>query len=233
MSIQSTKASFEVKGTAQTVLTLNLFTHSTQIEKELSDHFSQAPKLFASQPLIINISEVSTLITAQSLLSIKAACQAYAVNVIGVSGCHSIVAQEAIKASGLQQINPRHTPPAQTATTQKITSQQPIHADIMRTQHVRSGQQVEAKGSLVIIGNVSRGAEIVAGGSIHVYGSLLGRAIAGADGDKSAKIFAQSLDPELLCIAGVYVTSDEVDTKSNAACYAQLVGQEICCTELA
>ena len=232
LSKHATNASFEVKGTAQTVLTLNLFTQSNQIQKELMDHFAQAPKLFNMQPMILNISEVSTMINAQVLLDIQAACEASKINIIGVSGCHSIVAQEAIKASGLKQINPRNAPEAPSIPEKKLPVQSPDN-DTIRSHHVRSGQQIETRGSLVIIGNVSRGAEIVADGSIHVYGTLLGRAIAGANGDKSAKIFAQSLDPELLCIAGVYVTSDEISVNRDRACYAELTDQEICCTELA
>ena len=112
MSKHATNASFEVKGTAQTVLTLNLFTQSNQIQKELMDHFAQAPKLFNMQPMILNISEISTMISAQVLIDIQAACEASKINIIGVSGCHSIVAQEAVKASGLKQINPRNAPEA-------------------------------------------------------------------------------------------------------------------------
>ena len=100
--------------------------------------------------------------------------------------------------------------------------------DVIKTHHIRSGQQIESKGNLTIVGNVSRGAEIVANGSIHVYGNLLGRAIAGSSGDKGAKIFAQAFDPELICIAGIYTTSDESQCVSSSVAIAELANDAIC-----
>jgi hypothetical protein len=64
-----------------------------------------------------------------------------------------------------------------------------------------------------VIGSVSSGAEIIAGGSIHVYGTLRGRAIAGTSGDQTARIFCQDLDAELLSIDGRYRVADNFDPK--------------------
>ncbi len=73
--------------------------------------------------------------------------------------------------------------------------------------NLRSGQQFYARGAdLVVIGSVSPGAEIIADGSIHCYGPLRGRAIAGAQGDHGARILATNFGPELVSIAGVYRT---------------------------
>jgi septum site-determining protein MinC len=72
---------------------------------------------------------------------------------------------------------------------------------------VRAGQRIYARGAdLVVMAMVNNGAEIIADGSIHVYGALNGRALAGASGDARARIFAQSMAPELVSIAGVYRT---------------------------
>ena len=74
---------------------------------------------------------------------------------------------------------------------------------------LRSGQRVYAKGGdLVVLAVVSHGAEVIADGSIHVYAPLRGKAIAGAVGDTSARIYVQSLEPELLAIAGIYRTAE-------------------------
>ncbi|NDC61183.1 MAG: septum site-determining protein MinC [Betaproteobacteria bacterium] len=74
---------------------------------------------------------------------------------------------------------------------------------------LRSGQQVYARGrDLVVLAMVNPGAEVMADGHIHVYAPLRGKAIAGAKGDTGARIFATSLEAELLSIAGVYRTSD-------------------------
>ncbi|HLU01666.1 MAG TPA: septum site-determining protein MinC [Advenella sp.] len=74
---------------------------------------------------------------------------------------------------------------------------------------LRSGQRVYARNSdLIVIGVVSRGAEVIADGNIHVYGPLRGKAIAGARGNASARIFTSHLDAELLAIAGIYRVID-------------------------
>ncbi len=79
---------------------------------------------------------------------------------------------------------------------------------------VRSGQQIYAKDTdLIILGNVSQGAEIIADGCIHVYGVLRGRAIAGANGNDDAYIFCQNLQPELISVAGHYWLNDAIPEK--------------------
>lgn len=70
---------------------------------------------------------------------------------------------------------------------------------------LRSGQRIYARDTdLIVIGMVSRGAEVIADGNVHVYGPLRGKAMAGARGDARARIFTTELDPELVAIAGVY-----------------------------
>jgi septum site-determining protein MinC len=77
---------------------------------------------------------------------------------------------------------------------------------------VRSGQRVFAEtGDLVIVGSVGSGAEVIARGNVHIYGSLRGRALAGANGDMKARIFCHSFEAELVAIGGVYRTSDDFE----------------------
>jgi septum site-determining protein MinC len=78
---------------------------------------------------------------------------------------------------------------------------------------LRSGQRVYARHTdLIVIGMVSPGAEVIADGNVHVYGPLRGKAMAGARGDTSARIFTTHLDAELLAVAGVYrVVEDKLD----------------------
>lgn len=73
---------------------------------------------------------------------------------------------------------------------------------------LRSGQQVYAKGDLVVLGLVSYGAEIIAEGNIHIYAPLRGRALAGVHGNHEARIFCTCLEPELISIAGIYRTTE-------------------------
>jgi septum site-determining protein MinC len=82
---------------------------------------------------------------------------------------------------------------------------------------VRAGQRIYARGGdLIVMAVVNNGAEIIADGSIHVYNTLNGRALAGASGDASARIFALSMSPELVSIAGVYRTFEDGFPTANA-----------------
>ncbi len=72
---------------------------------------------------------------------------------------------------------------------------------------VRAGQRIYARGAdLIVMAAVNNGAELIADGSIHVYAPLRGRALAGANGNTAARIFALSMEPELVSIAGIYRT---------------------------
>ena len=77
---------------------------------------------------------------------------------------------------------------------------------------VRSGQSIIfPEGDVTVLGSVGSGAEIVAGGSIHVYGTLRGRAMAGVNGNPAARIYCQKIEAELLAIDGYYQTAEEID----------------------
>ncbi|WGD30175.1 septum site-determining protein MinC [Ancylobacter sp. WKF20] len=85
-------------------------------------------------------------------------------------------------------------------------------ANLLVERRVRSGQSIVClEGDVTIIGSVGAGAEIIAGGSIHVYGTLAGRAIAGATFGATAQIFCTKLDAELLAVDGIYRTAEDID----------------------
>jgi len=95
---------------------------------------------------------------------------------------------------------------------------------------VRAGQRIYARGcDLVVTAVVNNGAEIIADGSIHVYNTLNGRALAGASGNAQARIFALNMAPELVSIAGVYRTFEDGFPTEYARSPAQirLVGDRI------
>lgn len=82
---------------------------------------------------------------------------------------------------------------------------------------VRSGQTIfHPQGDVIVIGSVSSGADVIAGGSIHVYGTLRGRAMAGAYGETRSRIFCRRLEAELLAVGGVYLTADEIDKEMHS-----------------
>lgn len=76
---------------------------------------------------------------------------------------------------------------------------------------VRSGQQIYAEGSdLILLNAVSTGAEVIADGCVHVYGVLRGRAIAGARGDQTARVLMRKLEADLIAVAGVYAVAEQI-----------------------
>ncbi len=88
----------------------------------------------------------------------------------------------------------------------------PEDSSLLVTEPVRSGRSVQfIKGDVTVVGSVSSGAEILAGGSIHIYGALRGRAVAGALGRSNARIFCRRFEPELVSIDGFYTTADDMD----------------------
>ncbi len=112
------------------------------------------------------------------------------------------------------------TPPASSASANTMIVDTPV----------RAGQRLYARGcDLVLTAAVNNGAEIIADGSIHVYAPMRGRALAGASGNAEARIFAASMEPELVSIAGVYRTFDEGFPKAlmQRAVQVRLVGERI------
>lgn len=85
-------------------------------------------------------------------------------------------------------------------------------SSIVISQPVRSGQSLlYPEGDVTIVGSVASGAEVVAGGSIHVYGALRGRVMAGTMGNSSARIFCRKLEAELIAIDGFYLTAEDME----------------------
>ncbi len=76
---------------------------------------------------------------------------------------------------------------------------------------VRSGQCIVCRGDVTVIGSAAWGSEIVAGGSIHIYGTARGRVMAGAYGDARARIFCRRLEAELIAVNGIYLTAEKID----------------------
>src|SRR6266851_5643392 len=108
-------------------------------------------------------------------------------------------AGELLREHTLALIGVQNAEPPQLASARLVTTP------------VRSGTQIYARGTdLVVTASVSPGAELVADGNIHVYGPLRGRALAGASGDTSARIFCSRLEAELVSIAGNYLVSDQL-----------------------
>jgi len=100
-------------------------------------------------------------------------------------------------------------PPPATENAPRLREQP---ASLLIEEPVRSGQSVAfVEGDVTVLGSVGSGAEIIAGGSIHIYGTLRGQAMAGVTGNRRARIFCHRFDAELLAIGSYYKTADEID----------------------
>lgn len=122
-------------------------------------------------------------------------------------------AGEASAAAPFLNASPEPAPPsasADSAIAAVTPSALALPNSLLLDKSIRSGQSiVHAEGDVVIVGSVASGAEIVAGGSIHVYGPLRGRAIAGSRNAR-ARIFCRKLEAELLSIDGLYMVADDM-----------------------
>ncbi|WP_152046399.1 septum site-determining protein MinC [Aureimonas psammosilenae] len=106
------------------------------------------------------------------------------------------------------------TPPApELAPVQPVIySAPPSQPSLIIETTVRSGQQIVfTEGDVTVLGSVSSGAEVIAGGSVHIYGALRGRALAGSAGNPKARIFCQKLEAELIAIDGLYKTAEDIE----------------------
>lgn len=202
---------FKLKGRLHTLTVLQLLSSNIDLfEAQLSEVVASAPRLFDKSPVVIDCSAVES-----TVFDLSALCQrmrAHGMIPIAVSGNHDVLIALAEK-EGLPILHASAThdkPLLVENQSVESVSQELIKSKLVSTP-VRSGQQVVSKGGdLVITSSVSHGAELLADGNIHVYGALRGRALAGIAGDKNARIFCQSLDAELVSIAGIYCLSDKM-----------------------
>ena len=137
------------------------------------------------------------------------------------------LASRSIRIMGIEGIDPEKLGPGlppllkggRAATVEAVETSKPAAAparkepsSLLLETPVRSGQSVFfPNGDVTVLGSVGSGAEIIAGGSIHVYGTLRGRAMAGMSGNRQARIFCSRIEAELLAIDGFYRTAEDLD----------------------
>jgi septum site-determining protein MinC len=216
---------FRLKGRLFTFTVLQVL----QIEQELfkdqcAEIVSKAPKLFDKTPVVFDLSSVHHLeFDLQSLCQIARDFGMIPVAIQGVNPMQDTLAHcqgLAVLNASSSQDRPIIDKAVETASPETVKSKLVTHP-------VRSGQQVVAKGGdLIVNSSVSHGAELLSDGNIHVYGALRGRALAGMSGDAGARIFCQSLDAELVSIAGFYRLSDAIEI-INGPCQIYLANEHI------
>lgn len=217
----SQKVALEFKSASLTVPVLSLASNDlTQIEQQLQEKVGQAPEFFRNSPLLLDLQKLNAQNLAVDMAAIIPLVREQGFLPIGIRGGNESQNQQALEMSlpvhSLHSTNPvASTKPAAKTLAVPVAEEQPqaSHPSVenkLISQPVRSGQRVYAKGDLIITATVSAGAEIIAEGNIHVYGSLRGRALAGVLGDVHSRIFCSDLQAELISIAGIYQLSDDI-----------------------
>lgn len=247
---------FELKSASLSLLALVLRTADLeQLALELRERLGDTPEVFNQDPLLIDFSQLPQ--PAQTpddspqlgllsegtvdLPALLTLLRKHRMQPVAVTGAGPALLAQAL-ALGLAEApegpQTRETPAAvrevEVIREVVVERQVAVPAEAAKTvivdKPLRSGQQVYAKGAdLVVLALVNHGAEVIADGSIHVYAPLRGKAIAGARGNTEARIFAASMEAELIAIAGIYRTTENPlpDTVLGKPAQVRLEGEKL------
>lgn len=169
---------------------------------------------FAGHPVALDLSAAA--LSADEVVQLVADLQARNVRVLGIEGSDlnagDAVLPPLLRGGRVQDLElPELGAAAEAAQPAPVAKQQEA-ASLLIDSPVRSGQSVAfIEGDVTVLGSVASGAEIIAGGSIHIYGTLRGQAMAGAAGSRRARIFCHRFEAELLAIGPYYKTADEIE----------------------
>ena len=222
-------ASFELKSTSMSLESLLIKTADwQQLAQDLERQFGplgESPDFFDFDGLVVDVSQVPASETISNLGALDQLLRRFKLLPLALrGGSAELVAQaQAIgwaqaapepvrgktKTAAETSVAPKPVPTPVAAPTATSASPSAAKPAMVVDKPLRSGQKVYARGcDLVVMAMVNPGAEVVADGNIHVYATLRGKAMAGASGNTAARIFALSMEPELISIAGVYRTSE-------------------------
>ena len=178
---------------------------------ELDEWIRSSTGYFVGRPVVLDLSGVA--LSSGGIAHLVSELSARDVRVMGLEGTQAEIAPglppvlrggRAVSSIEAPE-NPRTKPRPAPAPRKEPTS-------LLLDSPVRSGQSVFfPDGDVTVLGSIASGAEVMAGGSIHVYGALRGRALAGAGGNRQARIFCSRIEAELLSVDGYYRTAEEVD----------------------
>ena len=204
------------------------------LKAQLQQKLAQAPGFFHQAPVVINVENATQIPDFLAIKQLFTELQLVLVGVCGASSELKKAAQQAGLAALQLSKNTGKTPeaPVKAAPAAAAPPAPPVVQAVVENklieQNIRSGQQIYVKGAdLIIKGTVGAGAEVIADGNIHIYGSLRGKAIAGAGGDSSKKIYCYNMQAELISIAGNYWLSESLQGEfwGKSACISLQDGQ--------
>ena len=235
-------ASIEFKGTSFTLSVLHIKTSElADIRADLIKKIAQAPDFFYLVPIVVNIEQLNCSLDYQA---IKTLIEELKFTFVGFTGAVDKEQRKQIRELGFSFVNTSKTDHSEkTAIVQQTVAKESLSAAVVPEAHlytdkvhrgqIRSGQQIYAKDqNLVVIGSVSAGAEVIADGNIHIYGSLRGRAIAGAKGHHKAQIYCQNLEAELVSINGNYWLSESMEQHWGTPAFINLTDSELTSSKL-
>ncbi|WP_409419419.1 septum site-determining protein MinC [Marinomonas sp. RS-M-Aa-14] len=215
-----TDSGFRLKGSVVTTILLEIQTFSLDdIVFHLKEKIDQVPHFFNQAPIIIDISKMKRGITIDEFDVLIQSVSGLGLGVIGWrcdpealpvwKALVKIPLLPASKARAITTSTAEKEEASPDVVVKTVVEERLVpQTTKVITKPIRSGQQVYAEGDLIILNQVSAGAEVLADGNIHVYGALRGRALAGVKGDVEARIFCKSMEAELVSIAGNFMLSD-------------------------
>lgn len=222
MTIESPSAKktvLEFKSTSLTTPALVLLSQDLEgIDQQLAEKVSQAPEFFKNSPLLIDLQRLNAKEINIQVEAIVALVRQHGFMPIGIRGGSEQQNQQALAINlPIHSIHGQNAPLVEKQATKTavvdvkpvVEANQSVENKLI-TQPIRSGQRIYAKGDLIVTATVSAGAEIMAEGNIHVYGSLRGRALAGVLGNTESRIFCSDLQAELVSVAGIYKLKDDL-----------------------
>jgi septum site-determining protein MinC len=197
---------------------------------EIDATLARSPGYFVGKPIVLDLAAVD--LSSAAIAHLVGSLNERSIRVLGIEG----VDEERLAANmpplltgGRACVITRNEPAQKPEPEAK-----PKSTSLLLDSPVRSGQSIVfIEGDVTVLGSVGSGAEIVAGGSIHIYGTLRGRAMAGVNGNSNARIYCQKIEAELLAIDGYYQTAEEIDeTLRNRPAQAWLQGDTMKITPL-
>jgi septum site-determining protein MinC len=173
--------------------------------EEIDATLGRSPSFFVGKPVVLDLSAVD--LSQGAIAHLVSSLEQRNIRVLGIEG----VEPDLVTTSMPPLLTGgRHC--VLVANEPKKPEAKPKPMSLLLESPVRSGQSVIfTEGDVTVLGSVGSGAEIVAGGSIHIYGTLRGRAMAGVNGNSAARIYCQKIEAELLAIDGFYQTAEEID----------------------
>jgi len=176
--------------------------------EELDAWLRGSSGFFVGRPVVLDLSAVT--LTSSAISHLISELGTRGVRIMGLEG----VAAEKLGPNLPPLVSGGRPAPVEAVSARSQPASPPARApaSLLVESAIRSGQAVfHPDGDVTVLGSVGSGAEVMAGGSIHIYGTLRGRAMAGTSGNRQARIFCRQLEAELLAIDGYYRTAEDLD----------------------